>query len=316
MIVTVLGLSGCGGKTENSAPVTQAQLAFEELANTEFSEAIDAYSLQYGVRATLNEFYELVGNAPEARVSERNRDIASALGYQLEVGSEFPKSRYLEQLKDRSRRNLRLLVYDSLQKNKSSLSIDPDDDAGLRWMLTSSIHWQENLMLSPNQFVVGWDKVKVMEDIKSWTLYTFGLTDCTALIVYAKDGSVLMTHDSRLPITPGFEGFLDMFMSLHRNAKFVVIGAYASVMASSLVERYGKIDISIHSKPKSREYNYNVKAERINDEVKISIQRVPMEVDYLNSLYPTYDGANQFGYGRLTSIYGGSERPFEPATFD
>ncbi len=267
----------------------------------------------YGVPRFLYEYFNLLGTNPYATLDSTNGGLAASFG--MDFGAQTRLSRGVVQNQ---------VPTASLQRIRSALAAYFASDTSLGSAQRLFLEWN---FLAPGSYAfvqsnglgstaVGWNREYTAPAGNNWTLYTFGLVECTAVIAYTPDGVGYLSHYDTAPYNPTQVAELGTFLKSHPDATVVAIGVFALSAANA---------IAALPTPPKRIYTM-VKNTLLTEaySVRVSRQGTQTAIDYntqqLDAFYvPSIDDfggsyGDWFAYGLNGEIYPGADSQYRPAT--
>ena len=287
---------------------------------TPLQASADEYIARHGVRAFMDEDYNLTGTRVRALVTEESLPLALALGVSVpnrEVPVTIDKKAIRSAI-DGPRR-------DANQAELARFFADPTNVPDLSLGQRMYLEWH---YLSPNNYsftlekplrgisgaarVLGWNQETSMAGCGDFLFYT-GLLGCTGLCAVAEDGAAHMSHWDDVCNPKQFDGYA-RFASDHPGGTVYIIGVTSKELATGLRERHPQPNIFYHVKKIYFERTYTVCFARTKGRVEISFYEADVTDDYISSTH-NYEYGRWFPYGRFSQAYPGSDADFSECSF-
>lgn len=272
-----------------------------------------AYAQQYGVEAFLDEYHNLLGSAPQAELTERNRRLAGALGL---AANRTPLPARI----DKHTLRHKMMPYGLVRAGRRYLArafADPGVTPGLteaqrlflEWHFRAPIEYNYVLRKPGRRIVVGWDTWSELHGPADFTAYTFGQIGCTSVLALTADGSAHLSHYQGVPDTTQVY-VLEDFLGRHPGGcRLYVVGSSAEVLAKVLHQRDPEIPLYVHAKPGPKTVCYTVRYERRQGVLAATFSAKPVTDDYFVSLYD-WIGNPRFSEALASAIYPPTDAAF------
>lgn len=267
-----------------------------------------AYIRWNGVRNFLDEYYNFFGNANELRITKYNKALLRCLYSKVNLTKTPFLKEYIPALKHNLEEyNVLLAKFFESPKNTPGLSVEQRNF--LAWHFSSNREYKTN-HLDPqnNVHVVGWDKSDTVMDKRPYTLITYGLLQCIALIATSSDGSAYFSHNSGVLPTEVFKE-IDVFVKTHPNPMIFSVGVNPSGMAGLLKHHmHIAAPIYVHHKGTDETTVWSIKLAKADSNFEISVNEVPlvMEKEHLSSYMHSIE-TTPFFCGRSEQIFPGAD---------
>ena len=285
--------------------------------HTDLERATSQYITSHGLPAFMDEWYNLVGAGPQARLTPKNEALAGSLGIQVSP----------ERLPIRLRRAdiLPVVHVSRIMADRRRLAdffADPDrlPELGeaqrlfLEWHFRASRDYAFVLEREGRRKVVGWNTWAEMDGPDDFAMYTFGQIGCTAAVAVSSDGSAHLSHYDQV-VDKAQAYVLDHFLQRHPDTEVYVCGVNAELLAEFLSQRYAGRKIRTHVKRTYLGLGYTLRVARSNGEFSITAARRPVSDDYIPSLTHVKYGFLPV-FGRFGQIFPPDDDAFELLTFE
>jgi hypothetical protein len=300
--------------------LSTATLATPKL--TPLQAAAAEYISRRGIRAFMNEDYNLTGTRVRALVTDENVDLAIAFGLPVTPGTELPiavDKKVIHAAIEGSRRvsnRAELARFFADASNVPSLGFG--QRMFLEWHYRSPNNYQFTLEkplrgTDGAARILGWNRETELPGRGDFQFFT-GLLGCTGVCAVAADGSAYMSHWDKVCNPNQFDGYA-RFASRHTGGRVYVVGVTSRELAKGLRERHPDLEMLYHVKKIYFERTYTVAFSRTNGKVEIKVHEADVADDYVSS---THNGeyGRWFPYGRFGEAYPGTDDEFRVCTFE
>lgn len=281
-----------------------------------FLQCSDRYIKRHGPAAYLESYYNLFSITDEFRVGED--DVALIHCLESEMAKVEPGTAYRKEHFPGLRTNL-----DALNAKLSTLFQDQDKTPGLSleqrdflaWHFSSDKEYKTNYLDAKNNVhVVGWDMSDTVTGQQSYTMITYGLLRCIALIAVSSDGSAYFSHNSGILPTQTFKE-IEAFVKSHPNPVIFSMGVNPAAMAG-LLRNDMQLDIPIYlaSKDSANGTIWSVKLTRTPQSFSLAVnnRELPMVGPHMSRFLESLQ-TKPYNYGRTADIFPGTD--YAPVPF-
>jgi hypothetical protein len=279
------------------------------------------YIARHGIRAFMDEDYNLTGTRIRAVVTEENLPLARAFGLPVEncdLPIAIEKKTILAAIDGQRMRENRL----QLARFFANPANVPELSFGQRMFLEWHYHAPDNysftlekpLREQPDAArILGWNRETQLTGPGDFLFYT-GLLGCTGICAVAADGAAYMSHWDEVCNPKQVEGYA-RFADKHPGGQVYIIGVTSRNLADRLCADHPKLTISYHVKKIYYERTYTVCFARTRGRVEITVQEADVTDDYVSSVHNGQYG-RWFPYGRFSQAFPGTDDEFLQCTFE
>lgn len=278
--------------------------------------AVRAYIDQHGVRAFLDEYYNLLGTRAQADFTAENHALAGAFG--LAVPAEaLPLTVPREDI-------FGMIYWAKLTLDRKFLArlfADPAFLPDLSELQRLFLEWH---FLAPRNYswslvkgrriLLGWNDIAELHGPDDFAMYT-NLMGCTGVFALAPDGSAHMSHYDDDNLNPAQTAALMDFLRRFPEAEVGIVGAHAEKMARHLADTRGLREILYHVKRIYWTTGYWVGFRRRQGQFQAVYCEVPLTPEYVPSTHYTEYG-KWFIYGKFGETYPSPEANFREIPFE
>ena len=201
------------------------------------------------------------------------------------------------------------------QEKDKTLGLSQEQRDFLSWHFTSDKEYKTNFFdAASNVHVVGWDKSETVTGQQTYTLITYGLLRCIALIAVSSDGSAYFSHNSGILPTLTFKE-IEAFVKTHPDPIIFSLGVNPAAMAG-LLRNDMRLDIPIYlaSKDSADGTIWSVKLNRTPQNFSLSVNSrdLPIVGPHMSRFLESLQN-KPYNYGRTTDIFPGAD--YAPVSF-
>lgn len=275
-----------------------------------FARCLAAFQRQHGPEAFLEAYYNLFSITDTFEVTPENERLVRCAG--VEMARVEPGQTYRKEHFPGLRANL-----DAVNAGLSALFQDPDKVPGLSreqrdflsWHFASDKEYKTNFLdKRDNVHVVGWDRSDTVTGEREYTLITYGLLRCIALIAVSSDGSAYFSHNSGILPTQTFKE-IEAFVKSHPNPVIFSMGVNPAAMAG-LLRNDMQLDVPIYlaSKDSANGTIWSVRLTRTPDAFALAVNSrdLPMTGPHMSRFLESLQ-TKPYNYGRAADIFPGTD---------
>jgi hypothetical protein len=281
-----------------------------------FLQCCADFMKRHGHDTYLEAYYNLFSITDEFRVTGDNIALIRCLGPEMarvEPGKTYRKEHFPAMRANLESFNAKLSAFFQIPDNAPGLSQEQRDF--LSWHFASDKEYKTNFLDSrKNVHVVGWDMSDTVIGEGEYTLITYGLLRCIALIAVSSDGSAYFSHNSGILPTQTFKE-IEAFVKSHPNPVIFSMGVNPAAMAG-LLRNDMQLDIPIYlaSKDSANGSIWSVRLTRTPESFSLSVNSrdLPMVGPHMSRFLESLK-TKPYNYGRTADIFPGTD--YAPVPF-